>query len=311
VIQLPVLGVMTTFIPDSDDVAAAIQDCFGAWAALGAASEPTLTATPTVRIFTHGGSAPAVTPAFRHHAPDRNTLLITGAECVGIADAARRESLAYIARGITAHRAEFIDGVLEPLTLFLLAALDREPLHASAIERNGTAILLAGASGAGKSTLVYAARAQGFRTLADEPVYVQLEPALRVWGRRARLHLTPEAVGHFPALSGTTPHRLPSGKTKVIIDDVEAGPRYADRAGIVLLQRSSRDTPSLERIDPATAVAAMTAHLDPGYHLFAGTIGERIARIAAGGAWLLELTDSPHDAMPLLERVAAELEAQR
>ena len=309
-IQLPVLGVRSTFVTDSNDITAAIQDCFGAWAALGASGEPLSTASPTVRIFTHAGAAADSTPTFRHHAPDRNTLLITSVDCIAVADAARGESLAYVPRGITRHRAEFLDGVLEPLTLFLLGALDRQPLHAAAIARNGTAIVLAGASGAGKSTLVYAARTHGFHILADEPVYVQLAPSLRVWGRRPRLHLTAEAATHFPELHDAAPVRLTSGKSKIVIDSADPGQRYADNAGLCLLERGAHSTPSLERIEPAEAVTAMTARLDPGYHLFGDTIGERIARIAERGAWRLALTDSPHDALPLLDEIAAELEAQ-
>jgi hypothetical protein len=310
VVQLPVLGVITSFMTDSSDVTAAIHECFGAWAALGTSAEIVSSSPAMVRIFTHGGIAADTAPTFRHHAPDRHTLLITGAECVAVADAARRESLAYIARGVTRHRDEFLDGLLEPLTLFLLGALDRQPLHAAAIARNGTAIVLAGASGAGKSTLAYAARQLGFYTLADEPVYVQLLPSLRVWGRRARLHLTPEAVRHFPELHGAVPVRLPSGKPKIIINDADPGPRYADISGICLLGRSPHGRAALERIEPAQAVAAMTAQLDPGYDLFAASIGERITRIAECGAWKLALTDSPHDALPLLEQIAAELEAR-
>ena len=310
-IQLPVLGVMTTFMADSRDVTAAIHDCFGAWAALGVSSDVVSSSPAMVRIVTHGGTAAQEPPVFRHHAPDRNTLLITGAECVGVADAARRESVAYIPRGMTAYPVEFFDGMLEPLTLFLLGALDRQPLHAAAIARNGIAIVLAGASGAGKSTLVYAARQLGFHILADEPVYVQLVPSLRVWGRRARLHLMPEAVTHFPELRGTPPVRLPSGKSKIVINDTEPGQRYADVAGICLLTRSQSGRAALKPVDPAHVVSVMTAQLDPGYDLFADSIGARIARIAERGAWSLELTASPHDALPLLEEIAAQLEVRR
>lgn len=306
-IRLPVLGVNVSFATNSSGIAAAIYDCYGAWAALAAMPHLLSDATATVRIIEHGGAAGRDTPVFRHRAVDRMTLLITGTDCVGVADAARRESYACVPAGIHAHPAAFRDGVLEPLTLFLLGTLDRQPLHGAAIARGGVGIVLAGASGAGKSTLAWAARTRNFTILADEPVYVQLEPVLRIWGRRARVHLQAAARAHFVELLAHNATKLPSGKTKIVVDDAD-GPRYADRVGLCVLQRTTHATPELVRISPVQAVSELTAQLDPGYDLFATTIGERIARIAERGAWKLYLTDSPYDALPLLEQVAAELE---
>ena len=305
--QLPVLGVNVSFATNSSELAAAIYDCYGEWAALAATPHLLSDSAASVRVIEHGGEAERDTPVLRHRAPDRMTLLIAGADCVGVADAARHQSHAWVPAGIHAHDAAFRDGLLEPLTLFLLGALDRQPLHAAAIARGGVGIVLAGPSGAGKSTLAWAARSRNFTILADEPVYVQLEPMLRIWGRRARLHLEPAARAHFPELMAHEATKLPSGKTKIVIDD-SAGPRHAERVGLCLLRPASSGTAELVRISQAQAVSELMAQLDPGYDLFASTIGERIARVAERGAWQLYLTGSPHDALPLLDQVAAELE---
>lgn len=73
------------------------------------------------------------------------------------------------------------------------------PLHASAIDIGGRALLLSGASGAGKSTLAAALSAQGYRLLSDDlcaldvregrpPMVLPAFPRVRLW-RDSALHL--------------------------------------------------------------------------------------------------------------------------
>jgi hypothetical protein len=165
------------------------------------------------------------------------------------------------------------------------------------------AILLAGPSGAGKSTLAYAAVRDGFAVLADEPVYVQMRPGLRVWGRRGRLHLATDAVDHFPELAALSPRRLVTGKTKIVVDGSPHVP-YAERAVLCLIDTEPAPRAGLERLAPEQAVTALTASHDPGYALFADTIRARIVRVAEGGAWRLRRTRDPADVIPLLRGLA-------
>lgn len=310
VVRLPVLGVMVTFATNSASVFDAIHETYGAWAGLdGDIVSPS---GATVRIVVHDRpAAPETPPAFSSRVPDPTRLLIIWDGGMGVSDTTRLESLAYVTEGLVARRAEFADGVLEPLTLFLLGALDRQPLHAAAVARGEAAILLAAPSGTGKSTLSYAACRRGFSLLADEPVYVQMRPGLRVWGRRSRVHLPVEARAHFPELHDVAPTRLPSGKTKMVIDVRTGERRYADHAGICLLRRGRGTEPALERVPSEQVVAELGHDLDQGFDLFADTIGERIAEIAGRGAWRLSMAGgAPEDAVPLLEDVAAELEGE-
>ena len=87
-----------------------------------------------------------------------------------------------------------------------------------------------------------------------------------------------------------------------------AGPRYAERVGICLLRRGSGIRPGLERISVGQAVAEVGTRLEPGFGLFASTIGERIARIAERGAWALTLAGAPDGAVPFLDEIARTLE---
>lgn len=302
--RLPVLGVEVTFETNAPSVHALVRETYGWWASLREQQQVVTSSRAVVRIVVDPDVR--VAPG-RSGATDRTTFRIeeadgTHAESArgsGTADTRNLRSCAHVSPALVARGNEFVERWLEPLTLFLLGALDREPLHAAAVVRGGVAIVLAGPSGAGKSTLAYAAVRDGFAVLADEPVYVQMRPRLRVWGRRARLHLNTDAAGLFPELAGRAPRRLVTGKTKIVVDGSPHVP-YAERAVLCLIDPEPVPRAGLERLAPERAVAELTAHLDPGYALFTDTIGARIARLAKGGAWRLRRTRAPADAVPLL-----------
>lgn len=312
IIRLPVLGVTTTFVTDSAAVLDTIHEVYGGWAELDTCAGVVAPSGATVRIVVHDDpGTPEVEPAFSHRVVGSTLLRVAWNGGMGVADTQRLESIAYVSADLVERKTGFVEGVLEPLTLFLLGALGREPLHAAAVVHGDAAILLAGPSGAGKSTLAYAAWRHGFSLLADEPVYVQLRPDFRVWGRRSRVHLVPDSTVHFPELRDHPPTRLPSGKAKIVVEPRDRVRRYADHAGICLVGRHDGSRPTLERIAPERAVAQLSTNLDPGFDLFAGTIRERLAQIAQRGAWALSLNRSPDEALPLLDQVATELESGR
>lgn len=302
--RLPVLGVEVTFETNAPSVQALVRETYGWWASLREQPQVVTSSRAVVRIVVDPDVR--VAPG-RSGATDRTTLRIEeadgthaeGARGSGIADTRSLRSYAHVSPALVARGYEFVERWLEPLTLFLLGALDREPLHAAAVVHGGVAIVLAGPSGAGKSTLALAAMRDGFAVLADEPVYVQMRPRLRVWGRRARLHLNTDAARHFPELAGRAPQRLVTGKSKIVVDGSPHVP-YAERAVLCLIDPKPVSRAGLEPLAPERAVAELTAHLDPGYALFTDTIGARIARLAQGGAWRLRRTRDPADVAPLL-----------
>jgi HPr Serine kinase C-terminal domain len=80
------------------------------------------------------------------------------------------------------------------------------PLHSASLDRGGQGVLLAGVSGAGKSTLSVALAQRGFRLISDDWTYISREKnELIAHGLAAPVKLLPEAIRHFPELSGRTP----------------------------------------------------------------------------------------------------------
>jgi hypothetical protein len=55
-------------------------------------------------------------------------------------------------------------------------------------------------------------------------------------------------------------------------------------------------------------VEALTAAPEPGFDLYAGSIGARIRHAAEHGAWRMTLPAHPPDAVPMLHRMLDALE---
>jgi hypothetical protein len=305
---LPVMGIPVRFETDAPAVMDVVDDAFGAWA--DAESDPAWTGAPVrVRIRVAGGEEDADGPPRlrQHWAGERMWVRAGGSR--GVADLARRAALARVTPAFVADREPFRHAMLEGLTLWMLTALDRQPLHAAALERDGAVLLFAGHSGVGKSTLVYAAMRAGLRVLTEDCAFLQGGPVPRVWGMPGFVHLLPDAVRWFPELAGAAPVLRANGKAKIAVDLRAAGAaapaRGVERVGICLLARGPM--PSLEMLPPHAVEAGLTLRMEPGFHRFAATIGEPIRRIAARGGWRLTLPASPHDAIPLLHRLFDEL----
>ena len=305
---LPVLGIPVRFEADARAVMQVVDDAFGAWA--GAATDPVWTGEPVrvrIRVVPADERADGRPRLRQHWAGARMWVRAGGSR--GMADLARRTAFARVTPALVRDREHFRHGVLEALTLWMLTALDRQPLHAAALERDGAALLFAGRSGVGKSTLVYAALRAGLRVLTEDCAFLQGGPVPRVWGMPGFVHLLPDAVRWFPELAGAAPAPRPNGKTKIAVDVRAAGAaapaRGVERVGICLLARGP--FPALEMLSPQAVEAGLTAHLEPGFHRFAATIGEPVRRLAARGGWRLTLPATPHDAVPLLHRLFDEL----
>lgn len=311
-VQLPVLGVTIAFATNSRDLFEAVQDAFGSWGAIVPQPNVVSPSQAIVKLICHDGAGiPSEPMVFRYRVPDKSRMLITAPGSFGIADTLRLESIAYLTESVVAQRPELIEGLLEPLVLFLLGALDRQPLHAAAVMRGPFAIILAGPSGAGKSTVTYAAQRKGYDVLGDEPLYIQLWPRLRIWGRKLRIHVPVEARVHFAELLNAPVTRLLSGKTKIVIQPVDAQRRwYADHAGVCVLGRAAGPRPTLQRLSSDQVVTELTGRVEPGFDLYSETLGACAARLAERGGWRLNLTGSPEDALPLLDEVAAQLEKE-
>jgi hypothetical protein len=230
-------------------------------------------------------------------------VLLTTSASAGYADPLRREARAWVTAAFVADAQHFRYGVLEALTIALLSRLDRQPVHAAAIVHEGAAILLAGPSGVGKSTLAYAAACAGFGVLAEDVVYVQRSPGLRVWGGSPFLHLSPGVVRFFPEAAASDTVQLANGKRKRVIDLRRTGstaPPCADRAAVCVLRRAGASAPSLRALSAAEVSRALTEGIEPGFDLFPETTAALHHQLAAGGGWELTVGGPPADHMPFL-----------
>ena len=305
---LPVMGIPVRFETDARAVMDVVDDAFGAWA--GAEPDAAWTGAP-VRVRIRVGADDAAAegqPRLRQHWAGTRMWVRAGGSR-GVADLARRTAFARVTPAFVANREPFRHAMLEGLTLWMLTALDRQPLHAAALERGGAVLLFAGQSGVGKSTLVYAAMRAGLRVLTEDCAFLQGGPVPRVWGMPGYVHLLPDAARWFPELAGAAPALRANGKSKIAVDLRAAGAaapaRGVERVGICLLARGAM--PALEMLSPRAVEAGLTRRMEPGFHRFAATIGDPIRRIAARGGWRLTLPASPHDAIPLLHRLFDEL----
>lgn len=307
--EYPVLGIRTAFLSNSPEVARIVERTYSDWTALSEEFQTKLDPGPRTRIVVHDNGVPSNLASLNFRVPDQGRLLVATSGSFGIADASRRDACAYVTGELVGQADNFVEGILEPLTLTLLGSLDREPLHASSVVRAGAALLLAGPSGSGKSTLAYAAYRQGYKLLGDEVVYVQLDPGLRVWGRRGRVNLPLEARRYFPELAGRAPVQSLSGKQKIVVDVPPERRRFfAEKVALCLLVRSESGEPDLGSISQQEAVRHLTAYREVGFDLYQDTAAKRIAALAQGGAWLLKLGSDPQRAVSLLDQVVSHLE---
>ena len=298
-VTLPVLGLSLRVESNSPRVIEAAREAFGG----APADEPAPRPHARIRINVRPGRPGDAGPV-SHGVPRSDLLLLASGGCHGYADTLLGEAVAEVGEGLVDDREHFRCGVLEALALFMLARRDRDPLHAAAVVRGGTALLLAAPSGVGKSTLVYAAARAGLRILSEDAVFLQLDP-FRVWGMPRFVHLTPGSVRFFPELEGVRPRLLANGKTKLALDLRERAPAApcpaAGRAGICLLARGP--APGIEALETEDVVGALTAAPEPGFDLYAGSIGARIRRAAERGTWRMILPPHPSDAVPMLHRM--------
>ena len=233
--------------------------------------------------------------------PDRLVLRLGGGHAR--ADAARGEAVAYVSPGTIA-ASGFREAVLDHLTLFLVTRWDRCPVHAGAIARDGRALLLAGPSGLGKSSLTYAAMREGFQVLADDAVYVQRDPRLRLWSMPPRIHLPATATRHFPELEGSRETNRPDGRSKIpvtIPGAARAPVPWVGGVALCVLSTSPVDRPA-ERLSLEAAVAEMRATLQGGFRRFADSLDDCVRLVSGGGCWRLPVTVDPSE---LIRRIDA------
>lgn len=305
-----IMGIPVRFSSNAERVIEVAGASFGAWPEPGpeSAADPVL-----IRVIEHDPGGVATDGEFFYRIPERGRLLVHGPGSVGSADASRRRADVFVAPWLLEDRQRFRHGLLEAVTLFTLAHLDRQPFHAAGIVRGDSALLLAGPSGVGKSTLAYAAVRSGMRLLAEDAVYVQQRPGLRVWGMPGFIHLPPDARNVFPELDGQEPELVASGKVKLALDAGALGflssERFARRVGLCVLARGPGPS-GLEEAAPERLESLLSREGEPGYEVFRDEAGPVIRALASGGGWCLDLGSAPAEALPYLEDMLDRLDTQ-
>ncbi|MDB5693797.1 MAG: HprK-related kinase [Alphaproteobacteria bacterium] len=158
-------------------------------------------------------------------------------------------------------------------------------LHASAVERDGRALLMTGHSGAGKSTLAALLGERGWRFLGDEFALVDLETgALHPFPRAISLKnealalfgdVEPDRLG--PVLAGT-----PKGRIRHLRPRADAVARMAEtaRPALILFPRYGRDlAPEIRPVGSAEIFVRLTqastnyvALGEPGFAALSGLV---------------------------------------
>ena len=299
---VPVLGIPVRFRSNSAAALAAVHESFGRWVAPAGPGDPPPAPVADVRIILHPGTEARPTGApVAARMPDAERVLLQTAGSVALADLHRGDAVIYVTAALLADVEHFRYSMLEGPTLVLVAARDRLPVHAAMIARAGRAVVLVGPSGRGKSTLAYAAMQDGWRVLADDAVYVQTSPVLRVWGRPGHLCLPDDAGAWFAELAGRSPTLLANGKLKFVMDTSAAEPPVS-AATICVLERGP--VAGLEPISPAALTAALLAELAPSHELY-GDAPVRVTRLLArDGGWRLTLAADPAAAVRFLEQLS-------
>ncbi|MFI5257269.1 MAG: hypothetical protein ACHQRK_08410 [Gemmatimonadales bacterium] len=306
-VELPVLGLRTRFETNSAQVLEAVEESFGCWSRLDPSAVTVGTEVVAVRIVVYGDEEPLDTVSrerVRHVCPDATRLVVQSSQAVGISDPERREAVGFVSAALVADRPHFRSSVLDALTLSLLTHFDRHPVHAAAIVRDRRVVLLAAPSGTGKSTVSYLAQRSGLEVLSDDRVWVQLEPAPRVWGTPARLRLVPEAESDFPELAAH-PVVEADGKRKIAVPLRGMGEgmsRVPDDIAVCVMERGGGPA-LLERLGPEVVSAALSDQLAPGFDRYPARQREVARRLSAGGGWRLRLSGQAAEALPLLRQM--------
>jgi len=165
---------------------------------------------------------------------------------------------------------------LECGVLFLATAVERVPLHASAVLVGETAVVVLGGSCAGKSTLTFALHGRGHRVIGEECVCVGLVPSLTLWGGAIELGLRPEAISLFPGLEVGVAVQ-PNGKRKGVVR-IDA-PVLFHRGAVRMVFLTGADG-GAELVSPEGVFGRLMAGREPGFDLAAGY--EPVARALAG-----------------------------
>lgn len=303
VLDLSIMDVGVRFECDGPVAARQVARAYRRWRGPGRRGKrPPARCRVVVRIVRHRDAPSGRPRPFAARMPDNERLLLQGEGGLALADVARGEGVIYAGPALLRRGPRFIESLLDPVVLLLVTHDDRVPLHATMVMRGRRALLLAAPSGTGKSTLAYAARQAGYAVPADDVVYVQLQPGLRVWGAARALRVPPEARRWFPELRARAPVRGADGDVKLVIPLPSRAAPPATEVTVCLVRRGS-GRGGMRPMGAGRIARALTADLETGFDRFQGRMNRVVARLSRGGGYQLTLSRDPNGALPYLDRL--------
>lgn len=310
VIELPVLGLHVRFASNAAAVIDIVNSAFSAWSVLDPLPVSGDSLALNVTLIVQPGDEGDERAHVRYRLVGRRVLLATRGS-MGLVDPATREATAWVTPAFVADTQHFRYSLVEAVTMALITEFDRQPFHAACLVGNGGALLLTGPSGVGKSSLTWAALQSGrdVRVIAEDTVFLQTDPALRIWGLPGYLHLPADMARLYPELDGLQPTVLNNGKTKLAIDlrspAMAAMTPFVERAVVCELTRAGNE-PGIRRVGRPEMLDRLTGRMEHGFDRFSDTIGRPLNAIVADGGWVMELPAEPTMALPWLFRMLAD-----
>lgn len=291
---LPVFGVSVEFTADDRGLMEMVEERYGAWRRRVRAT------APAVRLHLHRLRRDEIgeDESLQHHLSSADRLEVLGGLSHGSADERTGRAVAFIGPEAERRSERVSEELLHALTMFLVTAQNRVPVHGSALRRGSAGIVLTGPSGIGKSTLAYAAARAGIPVLADDAVYIEAGPEPRVWGDAPRIRFRPSPDAAIPVEAARVSL---NGETRFVIPadpGAQRLPPFVTSAGICMLTRGAAT--ELHAIDPSEAIELLVETAEAGFDRYRGVLGAAGRVLTRGGAWRLVLAGAPDEALPLL-----------
>ncbi len=209
------------------------------------------------------------------------------------ADRKAGQAKAYV-NPITANLSDFFKkNIMESMVLFLATGTDREPLHASAVIRNKTALLICGNSGSGKTTLAYSLYKRGAYVLAESAIYISRKKGWQLWGDPLEFNFKRDAIEQFPELLNIPEVHLPDGRIKIPLKlplDGESDRRKRVFSGniiIVFPERMGQSHSRIFEISHAEMLKRATSNRESGFDL-SGTFENTMSELPVSSSYILE-----------------------
>lgn len=285
---IPVLGIGVTYRTDDAELMRVVEARYGAWRHRTPAAEPAVQIDLRRTSDDGGGTAGAL----RTRTSGLHHLEIEGRGSRAGANDQSGYAVAFVGPDLLTRPAEFEEDMLRALTLFLVTARNRIPVHGAALRRGAAGLVLTGPAGVGKSTLAHTAYQAGIDVLADDAVYVELGATPRVWGEATHVRFRPPTHGPTPA---------GAGERRQVAVDRGGDPPFVTHAGLCFLTRGA--TTDWQSIGPSEAVDILSSQAEPGFDRFRRELLAAAEVLTGRGAWRLTLGGTPEEAMPFIARM--------